>query len=36
MAQTNADYNNTVLQGQYEQQMLEVMKYKGSLSYYRR
>ena len=34
MAQTNADYYQTVLQGQYEQQLQEVIKYKGSLSYY--
>ena len=35
IAQTNAEYNNNVLQGQYEQQMLKVLKYKGSLTYYR-
>jgi len=35
MAQTNADYYNTVLHGQYEQQLQEVLKYQGSLSYYR-
>lgn len=34
MAQTNADYYQTVLQGQYEQQLQEVIKYKGSLNYY--
>ena len=34
MAQTNADYYQTVLQGQYEQQLQEVLKYQGSLSYY--
>ena len=35
MAQTNADYYSTVLQGQYEQQLQEVLKYQGSLGYYR-
>ena len=35
MAQTNADYYNTVLQGQYEQQLQEVLKYQGSLIYYK-
>ncbi|MEQ9187732.1 MAG: CusA/CzcA family heavy metal efflux RND transporter [Cryomorphaceae bacterium] len=35
MAQTNADYYHNVLQGQYEQQLQEVLKYRGSLSYYR-
>ena len=35
IAQTNAEYHNNVLQGQYEQQMLKVLKYKGSLTYYR-
>ena len=35
MAQTNANYFSTVLHGQYEQQLLEVLKYQGSLSYYR-
>lgn len=35
MAETNANYYSTVLQGQYEQQLQEVLKYRGSLSYYR-
>ena len=35
MAETNANYYSTVLQGQYEQQLQEVLKYQGSLSYYR-
>lgn len=35
MAETNANYYSTVLQGQYEQQLQEVRKYQGSLSYYR-
>lgn len=34
MAQTNAEYYSTVLYGQYEQQLQEVLKYKSSLSYY--
>ncbi len=35
MAETNANYYSTVLQGQYEQQLQEVLKYQGSLSYYK-
>ena len=35
MAQTNAEYYSTVLKGQFEQQLREVLKYQGSLSYYR-
>ena len=35
VAQTHADYYQTVLQGQYEQQLQEVLKYRGSLNYYR-
>ncbi len=35
MAESNASYYSTVLQGQYEQQLQEVLKYQGSLSYYR-
>ena len=35
MAETNANYYSTVLQGQYEQQLQEVLKYQGSLGYYR-
>lgn len=35
IAETNANYYSTVLQGQYEQQLQEVLKYQGSLSYYR-
>ncbi|MFY0625434.1 MAG: CusA/CzcA family heavy metal efflux RND transporter [Reichenbachiella sp.] len=34
MAQTKADYQSTVLQGQYEQQLQAVYKYRGSLNYY--
>ncbi len=35
MAQINADYYNTVLQGQYAQQLQEVQKLQGSLKYFR-
>jgi cobalt-zinc-cadmium resistance protein CzcA len=35
MAETNANYYTSVLQGQYEQQLQEVFKYGGSLSYYK-
>ncbi|MBR9860986.1 CusA/CzcA family heavy metal efflux RND transporter [bacterium] len=35
MAETNANYYTTVLHGQYEQQLQEVIKYGGSLKYYR-
>lgn len=35
MAETNANYYSTVLHGQYEQQLQEILKYQGSLSYYR-
>lgn len=35
MAETNASYYSTVLQGQYEQQLQEVLKYQSSLSYYK-
>jgi cobalt-zinc-cadmium resistance protein CzcA len=35
MAQTSANYYSAVLKGQYEQQLQEVMKYRGSLVYYR-
>ncbi len=35
MAQTKSDYFNTVLQGQYNQQLQEVLKFRSSLSYYR-
>ncbi|MFY0654379.1 MAG: CusA/CzcA family heavy metal efflux RND transporter [Cyclobacteriaceae bacterium] len=35
MAQTRADYFNTVLQGQYDQQLQAIFKYQGSLNYYR-
>lgn len=34
MAQTNSDYYQTVLRGQFEQQLQEVLKYRNSLSYY--
>lgn len=34
MAQTNADYYNMVIHGQYDQQLQEVLKYQGSLNYY--
>ena len=34
MAQTQADYYNNVLFGQYEQQLQEVLKFRGSLTYY--
>ena len=34
-AQINANYYQKVLQGQYEQSLQEVIKYKSSLSYYR-
>ena len=35
IAETNANYYSTVLQGQYEQQLQEVLKYQSSLSYYK-
>lgn len=35
IAQTNADYYQTVLQGQFQQQLNEVLKYKEGLSYYK-
>lgn len=35
MAQDNANYYQTVLQGQYEQHLQEVLKYRGSLDYYK-
>lgn len=35
VAQTRADYFNTVLQGQYDQQLQAVFKYQSSLNYYR-
>jgi len=35
IAQTNADYDQTVLQGQFQQQLNEVLKYKEGLSYYK-
>ena len=35
MAETNASYYSTVLQGQYEQQLQEVLKYQSSLIYYK-
>ncbi len=35
MAQMNTDYYQTVLQGQLEQQLQEVLKYRNSLSYYK-
>jgi cobalt-zinc-cadmium resistance protein CzcA len=35
MAQTNASYYETTLQGQYDQQLQEVLKYQNSLTYYR-
>ncbi|HLU85672.1 MAG TPA: CusA/CzcA family heavy metal efflux RND transporter [Vicingaceae bacterium] len=35
IAQTNADYYQTVLQGQYQQQLNEVLKYQESLGYYK-
>lgn len=34
MAQTKADYFNTVLKGQYNQQLQSLLKYQGSLKYY--
>ena len=34
MAQTKADYFSAVLQGQYDQQLQAVFKYRGSLNYY--
>lgn len=35
IAQTNADYYQTVLQGQFQQQLNEVLKYKEGLNYYK-
>jgi len=35
IAQTNADYYQTVVQGQYQQLLNEVLKYQSSLSYYK-
>jgi len=35
IAQTNADYYQTVLQGQFQQQLNEVLKYQEGLSYYK-
>ncbi len=35
MAQTRADYFNTVLQGQYDKQVQAVIKFRSSLNYYR-
>ncbi|WP_020531080.1 CusA/CzcA family heavy metal efflux RND transporter [Flexithrix dorotheae] len=35
MAQTKADYFNTVLHGQYEQQLQAVIKFRSSLDYYK-
>lgn len=35
IAETNANYYSTVLAGQYEQHLQEVLKYRSSLSYYR-
>ncbi len=35
IAKTNADYYQTVLQGQFQQQLNEVLKYKEGLSYYK-
>jgi len=34
MAQTKANYYNNVLTGEYQQQLQEVLKFRGSLSYY--
>ncbi len=34
MAETNANYYSNVIQGQYEQQLQQVLKFKGSLNYY--
>lgn len=34
LAKTNANYYSTLLQGQYEQQLQEILKYQSSLSYY--
>lgn len=34
MATTNANYYNTVIEGQYEQHLQQVIKFKGSLNYY--
>ena len=35
MAETNAKYYSTVLQGQYDQQLQEMLKYQSSLNYYK-
>jgi cobalt-zinc-cadmium resistance protein CzcA len=35
IAQTNADYYQTVIQGQYQQLLNEVLKFQGSLNYYK-
>jgi heavy metal efflux system protein len=35
IAQTNADYYQTVLQGQFQQQLNEVLKYQEGLNYYK-
>ena len=35
IAQTNAEYYQTVLQGQFQQQLNEVLKYKEGLNYYK-
>lgn len=35
IAQTNADYYQTVLQGRFQQQLNEVLKYRESLNYYK-
>jgi cobalt-zinc-cadmium resistance protein CzcA len=35
IAETNANYYSTVLQGQYERQLQEVLKYQSSMGYYK-